>query len=135
MRHRINKIKELLEKQKQDEKRGATYGVGITFDDETFTIPKSIKEIERKKLEQNVECVMESCFIRGHKTMRAKYCKYHGIWNKEELNKAILKYLVKAYPEHYGRTNPDCKLYFSFLFKTWKTQSIILTNKCQGSKT
>ena len=60
MRHRINKIKELLEKQKQDKKRGATYGVGITFDDETFTIPKSIKEIKRKKLEQNVECVMES---------------------------------------------------------------------------
>ena len=45
-----NKIKEILEKQKQDEKRGTTYGARIAFDDETFTLPEIIKEIQNLKI-------------------------------------------------------------------------------------
>ena len=73
-RHRseskCKQIKELMEKQKKDEKRGATYGAGVAIESDTFQIPAAIKAVEKKKkLELNSLCPWEGCYKRDcHKT-------------------------------------------------------------------
>ena len=42
-----NKIKDLMEKQRQDDRRGTTYGSGVAL--ESDTIPEFIKVAENKK--------------------------------------------------------------------------------------
>ena len=38
-----------MEKQKKDEKRGATYGAGVAIESANFQIPAAIKIIEKKR--------------------------------------------------------------------------------------
>ena len=50
-------IKELMEKQKIDKARGASYGARVAIESYTFQISAAIKEIEtKKKLELNLRC-------------------------------------------------------------------------------
>ena len=44
-----NKIKDLMEKQRQDDRRGTTYGSGVAL--ESDTIPEFIKQVKIKKKE------------------------------------------------------------------------------------
>lgn len=39
-----------MEKQKQDEQRGATHGARVEIETDTFQIPTNIKELEREKI-------------------------------------------------------------------------------------
>ena len=97
-----NKIKELMEKQRIDEKQGKTYGGGVAL--ECDSIPRYIHEAEERKKELlgKNRCTFYGCFIKGHLTTKAKKCQYHGVKNKEELNERINAYLKNIYPEQYG---------------------------------
>ena len=96
-------IKELMEEQKIDEARGATYGAAVAIESDTFQISAAIKEIEtKKKLELNIRCPCQGCFKRGHVTNRAKGCKYYGKTDGASFIEAIKEYLLEAYPDHYG---------------------------------
>ena len=98
-----------MEKQKKDEKRGATYGAGVVIESYTFQIPSAIKVIQKKKkLELNSHCSWESFYRRdGHKTNRAKGYKYYGKTDDDAFIKTMKKYLLEAYPEYYGALNFD----------------------------
>ena len=56
MKSKNKQIKELMEKQKIDKARGASYGARVAIESDTFQIPAAIKEIESKKIE--IECTL-----------------------------------------------------------------------------
>ena len=96
-----NKIKGLMEKQRIDEKQRKTYGSGVAI--ESYSIPEFVKETEERKKELlGIQCLFYGCFVKEHKTTKAKKCQYHGVKNKEELNVKINAYLQKHYQEQYG---------------------------------
>ena len=96
-----NKIKELMEKQRIDEKQGKTYGSGVALDSDS--IPEFVKEAEERKKELlGIQCPFYGCFVKNHKTTKAKKCQYYGVKNKEELNIKITAYLQNIYPAQYG---------------------------------
>ena len=89
-----NKIKELIEKQRIDEKQGKTYGSGVAI--ESDSIPEFVKEAEERKKELlGIQCSFYGYFVKAHKTTKAKKYQYHGVKNKEELNIKINAYLQK----------------------------------------
>ena len=82
------KIKYLMEKQRQDNKIGMTYGSRAAL--ESDTIPEFIKQVETKKKELlGIRCSFFLCFQKRHRTTRANKCQYHGVRNEEELNEKI----------------------------------------------
>ena len=91
-----NKIKELMEKQRIYEKQGKTYRCGVALDSDS--IPEFVKEAEERKKELlGIQCPFYGCFVKGHKTTKAKKCQYRGVRNKEELNVKINAYLQKHF--------------------------------------
>ena len=90
-----------METQRIDEKQGKTYGSGVALDSDS--IPEFAKEAEdRKKELLGIQCPFYGCFVKKHKTTKAKKWQYYGIKNKEELNTKINAYLQKNYPAQYG---------------------------------
>ena len=71
-----------MEKQRQDDKRGVTYGSGVAL--ESSTIPELIKEDGTKKKELLGIHYHFLCFQKGDRTKRENKCQYHGVRNEEE---------------------------------------------------
>ena len=90
-----------MEKQRIDEIQGKTYGSGVALDSDS--IPEFVKEAEERKKELlGIHCPFYGCFVKNHKTTKAKKCQYYGVKNKEELNIRITAYLKNIYPAQYG---------------------------------
>ena len=99
------KMKEQMAKQRIDEKRGATYGAGVAIESDTFQIPPLIKETEaKKKIQLKIDCPWPGCYKKGHKTNRAKGCKYYGKTNDDSFVTALEIYLKSEYPDQYGKS-------------------------------
>ena len=86
------KIKDLMEKQKLDEKTRKTYGVSVTL--ESNLIPNWTETSSNT-------CSFYGCSGK-HVTTKAKGCKYHGCKNDGELNDRVQAYLEETYIAHYG---------------------------------
>ena len=95
------KIKELMEQQRKDIKRGVTYKSGCAIDSNDAPYYIRIAEMKKKEI-LRVTCPFYGCFERGHKTIADKSCRYNGIKNLVQLNSSINNYLEKIYPENYG---------------------------------
>ena len=92
-----------MAKQRIDDARGATYGAGVAIESDTFQIPPLIKEIEaKKKIQLKIDCPWPGCYKKGHKTNRAKGCKYYGKTDDDASILEMKEYLLEAYPEFYG---------------------------------
>ena len=66
-----NKRKDLMEKQRIHEKQGKTYGSGVAL--ESDSILEFVKEGEERKRELlGIKCPFYGCFVKGHKTTKAK---------------------------------------------------------------
>ena len=103
-----------MAKKRIDEKRGATYGAGVAIESDTFQIPPLIKEIEaKKKIQLKIDCPWPGCYKKGHKTNRAKGCKYYGKTNDDSFVKAFEIYLKSEYPDQYGKSPLHCADDFS----------------------
>ena len=101
------KMKELMAKQRIDERRGATYGAGVAIESDTFQIPPLIKETEaKKKIQLKIDCPWSGCYKKGHKTNRSKLYKYWGKTNDNSFATALEIYLKSEYPDQYGKSPP-----------------------------
>ena len=90
-----------MEKQKQDDKRGVTYGARTALDTDTF--PEYIKQAEKeKKKVAKVICPFYGCMIKGHLTTGSKKCLYHRMPSKQEMNDKMHAYLQPLYLTQYG---------------------------------
>ena len=98
------KIKELMEQQRKDIKRGVTYKSGCAIDSNDASDYIRTAEIKKKEL-LRVTCPFYGCFERNHKTTAAKNCRYYGLKNLGQLNTTINDYLANLYPENYGEFN------------------------------
>ena len=64
-----------MEKQRIDEKQGKTYGSGVVL--ESDSIPEFVKEAEERKKELlGIQFPFYGCFVKNHKTTKAKKCQY-----------------------------------------------------------
>ena len=94
------KMKEMINKQMKDAKRGATYRSGVALED---TIPSEIVKKETLlRSEGKVTCKCYGCHSNTHKTKASKECTYHGLKSKSDYRSAMDKVLCRLYPEHYG---------------------------------
>ena len=96
------KIKNLMQKQKIDDKKGMTYGDGVAMEC-TDTLPSQIKlaEDDKKKL-LGVKFPFYGCFVKGYVTNKAKRCQYHSCYDDDEIKNKMNTHLQKIHPMHYG---------------------------------
>lgn len=77
----------------------------MAIESDTFQIPPLIKEIEaKKKIQLKIDCPWPGCYKKGHKTNRAKGCKYYGKTNDDSFVTALEIYLKSEYPDQYGKS-------------------------------
>ena len=91
-----------MEKQKVDDEKGMSYGVGfaIEFSD---TLPIHIQKAENdKKKLLGIDCKFYGCFVKGHKINGSKKCQYNWCYDDEEIKDVVHAYLKQIYPTHYG---------------------------------
>ena len=89
-----------MEKQKLDVIRGSTYQSGEALKD---LVPTAVlKKETEKKQRLKVDCGLFGCYVKGHKRITSKKCKYHNMKNEDDLHKAVDEEMRLIYPEEYG---------------------------------
>ena len=100
VKNQIDKMADMMRKQKQDEISGATYGCGVGIQN---IVPSEVAKIEKeKKKKNNISCIWFGCDKKQHKTNRNKQCKYHTCSSKEEIEAAVDSAMRAMYPQYYG---------------------------------
>ena len=93
-------IRNMIRKEIEDAKRGATYRTGIGIED---SIPASVREEEIKlRDEGKVKCKLFGCHGTSHRTRVSKQCAYHKCRLPSEIRNLMNMNLRAFYPEHYG---------------------------------
>ena len=115
-------MKEMIEKQMSDAKRGATYRSGLALDD---IIPSEVVAMEEElRKEGTVKCKMYGCHSATHKTKQAKSCTYHECRSNSAVEAKMDLTLCRLYPRHYGE----------FMYLKRKFVMLLLVKYCVGGR-
>ena len=102
------KIKDLMQKQKLDQIRGSTYESGVAL---KGLLPTEVQKKDAEMKEKGkVICKHPGCYVKGHKSLRIKKCKYNHCTDEDNLHDEIDREMRRLFPESYG------ELFFFFYF-------------------
>ena len=95
----IERTNQLMEMERKDREKGATYGTGIAI---TIIVPDEVrkKENELKKM-LGSRCENFGCYASGHKTKKSKKCKYHTFKTQKEADDESDRFMRLKYPRCY----------------------------------
>ena len=101
VKNHIDKMREMMEKQRLDEIRGFTYQSGSAI---AGLVPSRVEKMENEKKKRGkIDCKLPGCYVKGHRSVRSKKCKYHHCTGRENLHDAVRKEMKLIYPEEYGK--------------------------------